>query len=306
MSDGAHEAGSTPFVLGIVGDSGSGKTTAASGVARLLGPERVAMLELDDYLLLTRAERTERGVSALNPSVHDLPRAEEHLRLLRAGYPVENPIYEHADGTFGAARRTEPRDVVLVRGLFGFGTDELRAAYDLAVFLDPEPELLFRWERRRDVGERGYTEAEALKRIAQRLVDSKEFLGPQAARADLVVRSVLPHPDAPDSEVRTSYCLRGVAGRAVRGHLGAQRFGEQLRVEEQGGELLLELADTLTLAEVERWTRECFPAAESPELLGVHRDAGGELARRTALAFTQVLIATLARALQRERAPAAE
>jgi len=38
-----------PFVLGIVGDSGSGKSTVAEGVAALIGPDRVSTLELDDY-----------------------------------------------------------------------------------------------------------------------------------------------------------------------------------------------------------------------------------------------------------------
>ena len=42
----------------------------------------------------------------------------------------------------------------------GFPTDELQDLYDLSVFLQPEPELLFRWKLRRDVQSRGYTEAD--------------------------------------------------------------------------------------------------------------------------------------------------
>lgn len=286
------------FVLGIVGDSGSGKSTITSGVRRLLGPDRVATLELDDYLLLTRAERAQRGVTALHPSVHDFQRIDHHLRRLRMGDAVENPMYDHTDGTFGPPRRVEPRDTILVRGLFGFPTDEIRALYDLAVFLQPEPELGVRWKLRRDVGERGYTQAEGLKRIAQHLLDSKEFVLPQAERADLVVRSTLPHPNAPDDDVRTEFVLRRRAADAIRGHLALRRFGSHLHAEERGEELVIHLAETLTLDEAETWARTCFPDAVEPESLGVHRDdAGGEM-RRTALLFTQVLVATLARQLQ--------
>src|SRR5437763_658855 len=88
------EADDLPFVLGIVGDSGSGKSTVAEGVASLIGPERVSTLELDDYPRHTRAERQELGLTALHPSVHDFPLMQEHLRLLGSGRPVRNRRYD--------------------------------------------------------------------------------------------------------------------------------------------------------------------------------------------------------------------
>src|SRR3954454_24019339 len=81
------ENGHLPFVLGIVGDSGSGKSTVAQGVASLIGPDRVSTLELDDYHRHTRAERAELGVTALHPSVHNFPLMAEHLRLLGRAAP---------------------------------------------------------------------------------------------------------------------------------------------------------------------------------------------------------------------------
>ncbi|HEU0053284.1 MAG TPA: hypothetical protein VFQ39_08905, partial [Longimicrobium sp.] len=164
MSD-AHLDGAPrhlPFLLGVVGDSGSGKNTVAQGVSALIGDDRVSTLQLDDYHRYTRAERQELGMTALNPAVHNLNLMGEHLQLFRRGRPVRNRSYEHTDGTFGSIRTVEPNEVVIVRGLLGFPTDELRGMYDLAVFLQPEPELLFRWKLRRDVKARGYTEAEVL------------------------------------------------------------------------------------------------------------------------------------------------
>src|ERR1041384_3296749 len=186
------ETGHLPFLLGIVGDSGSGKSTVAAGGASLIRPEEVSTLELDDYHRHTRAERTELGVTALNPSVHNFPLMQEHLKLLARGRPARSRAYDHSNGAFGAMRIVEPNEVVLVRGLLGFPNDDLRGAYDLAVFLQPEPELLFRWKLRRDVKARGYTEAQVLKYIAQHLLDSKQYVLPQADCADLVVRYEVP------------------------------------------------------------------------------------------------------------------
>ncbi|HET7321446.1 MAG TPA: hypothetical protein VFI96_03055, partial [Longimicrobiaceae bacterium] len=103
----------TPFVLGIVGDSASGKNTVADAVEQLLGPGRTADVRLDDYHRFTRAERAERGVSAVNPSVHNTPLMAEHLALLRQGRPIRNRSYDHSNGTFGPIRAIEPREVVL-------------------------------------------------------------------------------------------------------------------------------------------------------------------------------------------------
>lgn len=287
-----------PFVLGIVGDSGSGKSTIARGVRALIGPENVTSLELDDYHRFTRAERAEKGLTSLNPLVHNLPLMQEHLQLLRRGRPVRNRSYDHTDGTFGPIRVIEPREVVIARGLLGFPTDALRTAYDLAVFLQPEPDLLFRWKLRRDVRTRGYTEAEVLKRIARHLLDSKQFVLPQADRADLVVCYEIPEWDAPDSALRISLVLRRGAAEALRG-ASIERFGDAMRLEEREGERVLHLANHLSLDRVEEWARERFPATCPPGELGVHADEEGGTSRQAPLAFTQVLIAALTQRLRR-------
>ena len=289
-----------PFVLGIIGDSGSGKSTVAAGVQALIGADRVSTLELDDYHRYTRAERQELSLTALNPVVHNLTLMQEHLQLFRRGRPVRNRGYDHSDGTFGAIRTVEPNEVVIARGLLGFPSDELRAAYDLAVFLAPEPELLFRWKLRRDVKTRGYTEAQVLKHIAQHLLDSKQYVLPQAERADLVVRYEIPEWDAPDSEVRAALVLRRNAAEAVRSNGIGDRFGEHVAFEEgPGGELVLRVPPALPAELVDAWAADRFPDTFRPGALGCHMDEAGNETRLEPLAFTQVLIADLTQKLRR-------
>ena len=286
-----------PFVLGIVGDSGSGKNTLADAVEALLGPARVADVRLDDYHRFTREERLARGITALNPMVHNVPLMSEHLQLLRGGRPIRNRSYDHTDGTFGPIRVLEPREIILVRGLLGYPSEELRGLYHLAVFLHPEPELLFRWKLRRDVLSRGYTEAEVLKRIAHHLLDSKEFILPQADLADVVVRHEIPDWDAPDSAIRTSLILRREVAEIVRrGELVDGMGG--LVCEDREGEVALALPMEMSADEVERWGSVIFPETFDAARVGVYTEDGGGTAQRPQLAFVETFIARVAQLLR--------
>lgn len=296
-----------PFVLGIIGDSGSGKSTVSRGVRELIGPDRVGTLELDDYHRYSRAERQELQLTALNPMVHNLSLVQEHLQLLRRGRPVRNRSYDHTDGTFGPLRTLEPEEVVVVRGLLGFPTEELRACYDLTVFLYPEPELLFRWKLRRDTKSRGYSEAEVLKSIARHLLDSKLYVLPQADRADLVVRYEVPDWESPDTEVRTSLILRRAAADAVRRDGIHGRFGEHVRLEEQDGDaggLVIHIDNTLPAEQVDAWGAERFPDTFAAARAGLYQDEEGGEGTLVPLAFTQLLIAELTQKLRRPAADA--
>jgi uridine kinase len=289
----------TPCLLAIVGDSGSGKSTVADAVTALLGPDRVTDLRLDDYHRFTREERAEKGMTALNPAVHNLPLMHEHLQLLRQGRPIRNRSYNHADGSFGPIRMIEPREIVMVRGLLGFPTDELQGLYHLSVFLQPEPELLFRWKLRRDVQARGYTEAEVLKNIVQHLLDSKQFVLPQAERADVVVHYELPGWDAPDEEIRTSLLLRRRAAEVAAETDLIAGLGSAARQETRpGGVVAIELGNELDKERVDAWGRSHFPTTYAAERIGAYTDDTGGARVRPPLIGVEVLIALLARLLR--------
>lgn len=282
-----------PFVLGVVGDSGSGKSTVVDGVTRLLGPQRVTDLRLDDYHRFTREERAQRGVTALNPMVHNFPLMQDHLQLLRQGRHIRNRSYNHANGSFGPIRLIEPREVVIVRGLLGYPNDLLRSMYDLAVFLEPEPELLIRWKLRRDVLFRGYTETEVLKYIAAHLLDSKQYVLPQADRADVVVRYELPHWEAPDTEVRTTLVLRRSAASFAREPQLLGELSEVGEVQQEGEEMRLLLPADLAEETVAGWARRHFPDTYSSDHIGSFVDEAGVPRHRPHMAVVEVLIARL-------------
>ena len=108
------------MILGIVGDSAAGKTTLTSGIAAILGPERVACICSDDYHRYGRAERAALRLTALDPACNYLDIFEQHLRLLRQGQPILKPVYDHRDGTLAAPEYVEPRPYIIVEGLLGY------------------------------------------------------------------------------------------------------------------------------------------------------------------------------------------
>jgi phosphoribulokinase len=176
-----------PIMLCLVGDSGAGKSTLSNGCVELLGPERVTDICLDDYHSLDRVGRAKHKITALHPDCNHLDLIAQHVALLRRGETIFKPVYDHSDGTFGPPELVAPKSIVLMHGLHGLFTPELRRLWDVSVFLDPDPELRIAWKIKRDMSKRGYKREEVLKQLEDRRHDSEAYVMPQRDLADMVI-----------------------------------------------------------------------------------------------------------------------
>ena len=177
-----------PIVLGIVGDSAAGKSTISRGLANILGPERVTHLCTDDYHKYDRRERAHNQITPLHPDCNYLDVLELHLERLHYGQPILKPVYDHSTGSLVRPEYVQPREFVIVEGLLGFSTPVMRQFYDVKVFLDPPEDLRKVWKIKRDTTKRGYTAEQVLAELEKRVSDSRDFIRPQRAHADIVVR----------------------------------------------------------------------------------------------------------------------
>src|SRR5437868_989297 len=176
-----------PVMLGIVGDSGSGKTTITRGLVRVLGEDQVTHFCTDDYHRFDRRQRAERNITPLHPDCNHLDILAQHLRHLRAKESIMKPVYQHTDGTFAAPDYFVPGRFVVTEGLLAFYHPEMREMFDVRVYLDPPEELRRQWKVQRDCSRRGYTTDQVLSELDRREPDSDAFIRPQRHHADIVV-----------------------------------------------------------------------------------------------------------------------
>jgi len=221
-----------PIILGIVGDSAAGKTTLTSGVAEILGKDRVVTICTDDYHAYSREQRAENGISALDPRGNYIDILEQHLRALHNNQPILKPVYNHDGGTLDAPEYVEPKPYIIAEGLLGYTTRAMRDCYDVKIYLEPDEDLRVQWKIQRDCGKRGYTEEMVRASLEKRKEDSPKFIHPQRTFADIVInfhppegmtaetgahldvrhilRPTLPHPDLSqllDAGAKNELCL---------------------------------------------------------------------------------------------------
>ena len=291
-----------PIMLCLIGDSGAGKSTLSRGCVEILGKERVVDICMDDYHSLDRTGRSARNITALHPDCNHLDLLAQHVRLLRNGETIFKPVYDHSDGTFAKPEFVTPKPIVLIHGLHGLLTAELRRHWDVSVFMDPHPTLRVDWKIKRDTGRRGYTRAEVVEQLEDRRHDSEAYVMPQKDKADIVisfqppsdyerarddtkldVRILLRHPiPLPDLED----ALAVARGKNGNGDLRIQRGSDGVDSLEISGKLSDEATHAI---ENRMWDHMAAARHLRSGRLGVFQDDKVER-RSNTLAVTQLVL----------------
>ena len=180
--------GQRPIMLAIAGDSGTGKTTLTAGLVEALGRDRITSVAADDYHRYDRQERKGLTFTPLHPLCNYVDIMDQHFQHLSMGEPILKPIYDHDTGELGRPEYVEPREFVIVEGLLPLHTKRSRSSFDITVYLDPPEDIRIAWKLRRDTSKRGYTEEQVRKELEKREPESTQFIRPQRADADIVVR----------------------------------------------------------------------------------------------------------------------
>ena len=190
-----------PFAIGIAGDSGSGKDHLAGALVSLFGARSVTWISGDDYHLWDRGKPMWRFVTHLNPLANDLERFGRDLVALVNGRAIRSRRYDHRRGKLGRPISVGSNDFIVASGLHALYSPASRECYDLKIYLDMDEELRRWFKLRRDVRQRGHSSESVMDSLARREPDSRRFVRPQKAHADvsLALRPVngLEEPDGP-------------------------------------------------------------------------------------------------------------
>jgi uridine kinase len=149
-----------PYIIGVAGGSGSGKTYFARELQKKLGIENCNILYQDNYYI-DQSHRFDGDGGSVNfdhPDSLEFTLLAKHLGVLKKGESVEVPLYEFA--THKRLEKTlpfKPTKIILVDGILILNSPEVRAELDEAIFFDTPEELRFERRLHRDVNERGRT-----------------------------------------------------------------------------------------------------------------------------------------------------
>ena len=179
---------SRPFVLGIAGDSGSGKDTLADAIQGLFGSHSLAHISGDDYHMWDRDQPLWQTITHLNPRANDLGAMTNSVIDLAESRTVSVKRYDHSIGRFAPATWLRHNDFVVVSGLLVFFVPQLRERCDTRIFLDMDEDLRRYFKIRRDVESRGHSIESVEATLESRADDSDRFIRPQIDHADVVFR----------------------------------------------------------------------------------------------------------------------
>jgi uridine kinase len=181
----------TAFVIGIAGGTGSGKTTVADLIAEDLGPDRVAMIIQDHYYRdLSHLSFEERArFNFDHPGAIDAARMAEDVRALKAGLPVERPVYDFKTHTrLPRTVRVEPRETLIVEGILVLELEEIRSQMDVKLYVETDDDLRFIRRLRRDVSERGRTVESVIEQYMKTVRPMHlEFVEKSRRHADIIL-----------------------------------------------------------------------------------------------------------------------
>lgn len=146
-----------PYIIGIAGGSGSGKSTFAARIKEAF-PTQVSLVSCDNYYLphddLPLEERAHLNYDA--PEALEFDLMVKHLEQLKNGQAALCPVYDFTQHTRSdKVTEIKPRPIILIDGILIFHDDSLRNCMDLKIYVETDADERILRRARRDMQERG-------------------------------------------------------------------------------------------------------------------------------------------------------
>ncbi len=182
-----------PYVIGITGGSGSGKTSFIRHLRQSFSEEELCVLSQDDYYLPREDQRTDnQGVKNF-----DLPESikkEDFIRDVRKLLNWE--VVQRQEYVFNNEKAVsklltfKPAPIILVEGIFVFHFSEIRELLNLKIFLHAKEVLKVIRRIKRDKLERNYPLDDVLYRYQYHVMPTFEkYIKPYKDEADLIINN---------------------------------------------------------------------------------------------------------------------
>ncbi|MFT4805782.1 MAG: uridine kinase [Psychroserpens sp.] len=179
------------LIIGIAGGTGCGKTTVVNQILNELPEGEVGIISQDSYYMDTSHLGYDERVKINfdHPRSIDFELLEQHLRELKAGNFIDQPVYSFVKhNRTGDTIKTNPRKVMIVEGILILTNPELRKMFDIKIFVHADSDERLIRRLKRDITERGRDIDEVLTRYQTTLKPMhQQFIEPMKEYADIII-----------------------------------------------------------------------------------------------------------------------
>jgi len=183
-----------PYVIGIAGGSGSGKTFFLKCFLNDFKENEVCLLSQDDYYFRIAHTMTPEENKLYNfdlPStinnqefISDIKHLMNGRTVYQKEYTFNNPNAEPR------LLGINPAPIIMVEGLFILYFKEIADLLDLKIFIDTDEEIALQRRLKRDLVERGYPESDVKYKWENHVMPAyKDYLLPHKSLCDIIIKN---------------------------------------------------------------------------------------------------------------------
>ncbi|WP_022829368.1 uridine kinase family protein [Sphingobacterium paucimobilis] len=180
-----------PYVMGIAGSSGSGKTFFLKSFLDHFDQEQVTLISQDDYYYPANTKTQEENrlynfdvPSSINREdfFNDIKSLFEGKTIYKKEYTFNNP------NLTPKILEIKPAPILIVEGLFIFHYEEVNQLLNYRIFLDADEDIALKRRLKRDLIERGYDHDDVMYKWVNHVVPSyNTYLLPYKDTCDRVI-----------------------------------------------------------------------------------------------------------------------
>ena len=181
------------YVIGIIGGSGSGKTSFIKSIRQNFSPKDICIVSQDDYYLTKEFQKKDKnGIENFDrPNSIDKKAFTKDVLTLIDGKKVTRPEYTfNNENSIPRLLIFEPAKILIIEGLFIFHYKKIRKLLDLKVYVQAKDNLKVIRRISRDKIERNYPLDDVLYRYQNHVYPSFEkYILPYKDKADIVINN---------------------------------------------------------------------------------------------------------------------